>query len=39
LLQEIYAAMDEPDGVAGVDHIRERPATLHQQAVVWENVG
>lgn len=35
----IYTALNEPDGVAGVDRIRERPASLHQQAIVWENVG
>ena len=37
--KEIYAAMGEPDGVAGIDAIRENPASLHQQATVWENVG
>ncbi|XP_077344341.1 serine/threonine-protein kinase ATR isoform X2 [Lithobates pipiens] len=38
-LQKLYAAMHEPDGVAGVSAIRKRAATLKEQILEHESIG
>ncbi|XP_072266233.1 serine/threonine-protein kinase ATR [Pyxicephalus adspersus] len=38
-LQKLYAAMHEPDGVAGVSAIRKREASLKEQILEHESIG